>query len=228
MPDSFVSFQAVVFDMDGLMIDTERVALECWIESARVMGWEVSRETCLTLVGLGERESRQALLDRMGGKFPLAEVSARGRERYLQRLRGEGVAVKPGLLELLDWLAGREVPVAVATSTQHALAMEKLALAGLRQRFQIVVCGDQVPRGKPAPDVYREAIARIDIDPARCIALEDSEIGLRAAHAAGLACIVVPDLRPPSPDYRPLAHAVVPTLREAQQLLAAMLGARAD
>ncbi|HMN66739.1 MAG TPA: HAD family phosphatase [Burkholderiaceae bacterium] len=221
------SHQAVVFDMDGLMIDTERVALECWIESARVFGWEISRETCLSLVGLGQRESRQALLDRMGGKFPLAEVSARGRERYLQRLRGEGVAVKPGLVPLLDWLAERDVPVAVATSTQHALALEKLALAGLRERFETIVCGDQVPKGKPAPDVYREAVARIDADPARCIALEDSEIGLRAAHAAGLTCIVVPDLLPPSPEYEPLAHAIVPSLREARALLDAMLGAGA-
>lgn len=216
--------RAVVFDLDGLMVDTERIALECWLESARAMGWEISRETCLALVGLGQRESRQALLDRMGGKFPLTEVSARGRERYLQRLRGEGVALKPGLVELLDWLAGREVPTAVATSTQHALAMEKLALAGLADRFGIVVCGDQVPRGKPAPDVYREAVTRIAVDPAQCIALEDSEIGLRAAHAAGLACIVVPDLMPPSAEFEPLAHAIVPTLRDAQRLVAEMLG----
>ncbi len=218
--------RAVVFDLDGLMIDTERVALECWLEAASAAGWEVSRETCLALVGLGQRESRQALLDRMGGRFPLTEVSARGRERYLQRLRSEGVSVKPGLVELLDWLAASKVPVAVATSTQHALAIEKLALAGLDGRFETIVCGDQVPRGKPAPDVYREAVARIDTDPAQCVALEDSEIGLRAAHAAGLACIVVPDLMPPSPEFEPLAHAIVPSLREARELLAAML--RAD
>ncbi|GMV01235.1 MAG: hydrolase [Burkholderiales bacterium] len=216
--------RAVVFDLDGLMVDTERIALECWLESASVMGWEISRETCLALVGLGQRESRQALLDRMGGKFPLAEVSARGRERYLQRLRGEGVGLKPGLVELLDWLAGRAVPTAVATSTQHALAMEKLALAGLAERFAIVVGGDQVPQGKPAPDVYREAVTRIALEPAQCIALEDSEIGLRAAHAAGLACIVVPDLLPPSPEFEPLAHAIVPTLRDAQRLVVQMLG----
>ena len=95
--------------------------------------------------------------------------------------------------------------------------------SGLGERFDIVVCADQVPKGKPAPDVYREAIARIDADAARCIALEDSEIGLRAAHAAGLACIVVPDLLPPSPAYESLAHAIVPSLRDAHRLLAEML-----
>jgi len=216
--------RAVVFDLDGLMVDTERIALECWIEAAGSFGWEISPETCLALVGIDSRESRQALLDRMGGSFPMAEVSARGRVRYLERLRGEGVQVKPGLLELLDWLASRAVPIAVATSTQQELALEKLVLAGLRERFDTIVGGDQVPRGKPAPDVYREAIARIGAEPARCIALEDSEIGLRAAHAAGATCIVVPDLLPPSPEFEPLAHAIVPSLREAHALLATMLG----
>lgn len=215
--------RAVVFDLDGLMVDTERIALECWIESARTFGWEITRETCLALVGIDSRESRQVLLDRMGGSFPMSEVSARGRVRYLERLRGEGVQVKPGLVELLDWLAARAVPVAVATSTQQELALEKLALAGLRERFETIVGGDQVPRGKPAPDVYREAIARIGAEPAHCVALEDSEIGLRAAHAAGATCIVVPDLMPPSPAYEPLAHAIVPSLREARGLLATML-----
>lgn len=221
------AFRAVVLDMDGLMLDTERIAVECWIESARVSGWEISRETCLTMVGLDHRASRQKLLDAGGHSFPLDEVSKRGRVRYLERLRGEGVELKPGIVELLDWLDARGVPKAVATSTICELAMEKLELAGLRARFETIVCGDQVPKGKPAPDVYREAVARIDADPARCIALEDSEIGLRAAHAAGLTCIVVPDLLPPSPEYEPLAHAIVPSLREARALLDAMLGAGA-
>lgn len=216
--------RAVVFDMDGLMLDTERIALECWIESARTAGWEISRETCLALIGLDSRQSRQALLDRMGGSFPLAEVSQRGRVRYLERLRGEGVALKPGLLELLERLDARGVPLAVATSTQQALAHEKLALAGLTQRFGIVVCGDQVPKGKPAPDVYLAAMERLGADPGRCIALEDSEIGLRAAHAAGLSCIVVPDLMPPSAVFEPLARAIVPTLREAGVLVEEWLG----
>lgn len=217
-------YRAVVFDLDGLMVDTERIALECWIEAAGAFGWEITRETCLALVGIDRRESRQALLDRMGGSFPLADVSTRGRVRYLERLRGEGVLVKPGLVELLDWLRARAVPVAVATSTQQDLALEKLALAGLRERFDTIVGGDQVPKGKPAPDVYREAIARIGAEPAHCIALEDSEIGLRAAHAAGVTCIVVPDLLPPSAEYEVLAHAIVPSLREAQGLIAGMLG----
>lgn len=218
------AYRAVVLDMDGLMLDTERVAVECWIESARVSGWEISRETCLAMVGLDHRASRQALLDVGGRTFPLDEVSKRGRVRYLERLRDEGVALKPGLIELLDWLDARAVPTAVATSTMFELAMEKLTRAGIRDRFETIVCGDQVAKTKPAPDVYLDATGRIGIDPRHCIALEDSDTGLRAAHAAGLACIVVPDMREPSTQYREMAHAVVPTLDDAQRLVARLLG----
>ncbi len=216
-------FRGVVLDMDGLMLDTERVAVECWIESARVSGWEISRETCLAMVGLDHRASRQALLDGEGRTFPLDEVSKRGRVLYRERLHSGGIAIKPGLVELLDWLDARSVPRAVATSTMYELAMEKLTLAGIRERFETIVCGDQVARTKPAPDVYLDATRGIGLEPRLCVALEDSDTGLRAAHAAGLACIVVPDMRDPSEQYRGLARAVVPSLREAQQLLERLL-----
>ena len=219
-------FRAVVLDMDGLMLDTERVAVECWIESARVSGWEISRETCLTMVGLDHRASRQKLLDAGGRSFPLDEVSKRGRVRYLERLRGEGVELKPGIVELLDWLDARGVPKAVATSTMCGLALEKLELAGLRERFETIVCGDQVPKTKPAPDVYLAATAQLGFDPRACIALEDSDTGLRAAHGAGLACIVVPDMMAPREEYAGLAHAVVESLDEARTVVEGLLSLR--
>ncbi len=218
-------FRAVVLDMDGLMLDTERIAVECWLESARVAGWEISRETLLAMIGLDHRASRQKLLDAQGRSFPLDEVSKRGRVRYLERLRGEGVGLKPGIVELLDWLDARDVPKAVATSTMCDLAMEKLGLAGLRGRFETIVCGDQVPRTKPAPDVYLAAVDRLGLAPGACIALEDSDIGLRAAHGAGLACIVVPDLQPPREEYAGLAHSVVPSLVQAQSVIEELLAA---
>lgn len=217
------AYRGVVFDMDGLMLDTERIAVECWIESARISGWEISRETCLAMVGLDHRASRQAMLDGEGRSFPLDEVSKRGRLLYRERLRSDGILVKPGLLELLGWLEARRVPIAIATSTMCELANEKLSLAGIRDRFTTIVCGDQVPQPKPAPDVYLGATGQLGLDPRCCIALEDSDTGLRAAHAAGLACIVVPDLQPPRPQYRSLAHAVVDSLPDAQRLVERML-----
>lgn len=217
-------FRAVVLDMDGLMLDTERIAVECWIESARVSGWEISRETCLAMVGLDHRASRQKLLDAADRSFPLDEVSKRGRVLYLERLRGEGVLLKPGIVELLDWLDAHDVPKAVATSTMFELAHEKLELAGLLGRFETIVCGDQVPKAKPAPDVYLAATAKLGFDPRACIALEDSDTGLRAAHGAGLACIVVPDMQPPREEYAGLAYRVVESLGEARRVIEGLLG----
>ncbi len=217
-------FRAVVLDMDGLMLDTERIAVECWLESARVSGWEISRETLLAMIGLDHRASRQALLDAGGKSFPLDEVSKRGRVRYLERLRGEGVGLKSGIVELLDWLDARGVPKAVATSTMCELTMEKLELAGLRGRFETIVCGDQVPKTKPAPDVYLAATEQLGFDPRTCIALEDSDIGLRAAHEAGLACIVVPDMQLPRAEYAGLAHSVVGNLQAARGVIEGLLG----
>lgn len=219
-------FRAVVLDMDGLMLDTERIAVECWLESASVSGWEIPRETLLAMIGLDHRASRQKLLDAGGRRFPLEEVSKRGRVRYLERLRGEGVGLKPGIVELLDWLDAREVPKAVATSTMYELAQEKLELAGLRGRFGTIVCGDQVPKTKPAPDVYLAAARQLGFDPRACIALEDSDVGLRAAHEAGLACIVVPDMQLPREEYAGLAHAVVQSLEEARPVIESLLAAR--
>lgn len=205
------------------MLDTERVALECWLDTARTAGWALSRDDCLAMVGLDQLASERVLRERAGPGFPLREISDRAKDVYLDRLRTEGIGLKPGLVELLDWLAEREVPLAVATSSRHPMAMEKLALAGLRERFPVVVCGDQVPEGKPAPFVYREAVTQLGAEPEACIALEDSDIGLRAAHAAGLRCIVVPDLRPPAAAYAPLAHAIVTSLREAHPLIGQLL-----
>jgi HAD superfamily hydrolase (TIGR01509 family) len=215
--------RAVVFDLDGLMLDTESVALDCWLETAREAGWPLEREDCLVMVGLDQQASERALIERVGAGFPIAQVTARAKQRYLGRLRSDGIRVKPGVGDLLDWLESGAVPFAIATSTRHALAIEKLELAGLRGRFNTIVCADQVGRGKPAPDVYLEAARQLGEVSSGCIALEDSEAGLRAAHAAGMRCIVVPDLRAPSPEYAVLAHAVVATLEQAHRLVETML-----
>jgi len=230
-----VSRRAVILDMDGLMIDTERIAVECWIESAHRSGWEISRETCLAMVGMDDRASRVRLLQAegghagdghsgTGGPFPLEEISARARVRYRQRLNDEGIGLKPGIIELLDWLDASGIPKAVATSTIAEMAQEKLVLSGLRNRFHTIVCGDQVAKTKPAPDIYLEAAAQLGQTASACIALEDSDVGLRAAHAAGLACIVVPDLQPLRPQYAGLAHTIVRNLDEAQTVVQQLLG----
>lgn len=220
------STRAVLFDMDGLMLDTERIALECWLETAEAVGWRLTTDDCLAMVGLDQQGSEQALRARVGSGFPMQQVSDIAKQRYVARLRTEGIGLKPGLLPLLDSLSRREIPIAVATSSHHRLAHEKLELAGIRARFEVIVCGDQVPQGKPAPWVYLQAAERLGVETRHAIALEDSDIGLRAAHAAGIRCIVVPDLRQPASEHAGLAHAVLPSLVEAAHEVDRLLAQR--
>jgi HAD superfamily hydrolase (TIGR01509 family) len=137
-------------------------------------------------------------------------------EAYDAIVAREGIALKTGLLEILDWLDRENVPRAVATSTRRARAVAKLAHASLLERFDAVVGGDEVPRGKPAPDIYLEAAHRIGVAPSACIVLEDSEPGVLAAFAAGMRPIMVPDIAPPSPSLAARGVTVLASLHEVR------------
>jgi len=132
----------------------------------------------------------------------------------------DGIAIKPGLFELLDWLDAESIPKAVATSTRRDRAQAKLAQTGLLERFVALVGGNEITHGKPAPDIFLLAAQRLDHAPDTIVVFEDSEPGVRAALAAGMTPIMVPDLHPPSDDLLALAPLVVPSLAHAQAHLA--------
>ena len=131
---------------------------------------------------------------------------------------------KAGLGELLSLAADRHIPCAVATSSHRSYTDASLRLAGLERRFPVIVTGDEVARPKPAPDIYLEAARRLGVEPSRSVALEDSDRGVLAAKAAGMIPVLVPDLKPPSPEAVAAAYRVVPTLHEARAVLADLLG----
>lgn len=205
--------------MDGLMLDTERVALDALREAGRTLGIQISEDFLHTLVGVSVRDSRGLFLTEFGPHFPIDELQKRSDAAYVRALEA-GVPRKPGLIELLDFIASRSLPVGVATSTVTDVALDKLARAEVLSRLHAVVCSDQVERGKPHPDLYIETANRLGVTPdKRCVALEDSGPGIRSAHAAGLRTIMVPDRRLPGPEIRSIADAVVDSLHDARQLL---------
>ena len=134
----------------------------------------------------------------------------------------EGIALKPGLLDLLDWLEARRIPKAVATSTRRDRAQAKLARTALLPRFVALVGGDEVARGKPEPDIFLAAAARLGEAAQHCLVLEDSEPGVRAALAAGMTPIMVPDLHAPSDDLVALEPLILESLAEVPAQLAAL------
>jgi HAD superfamily hydrolase (TIGR01509 family) len=157
--------------------------------------------------------------------LPIADIEA-AKARYLRDMLEPGPPLKPGLLPLLDGLEALRLPLAVASATARAEIERRLAGVSLLRRFDAVVGGDEVARGKPAPDLFLLAAGRLGARPADCLVLEDSEAGVRAAAAAGMAVVMVPDLVEPSPSVRALAEAVLPSLAEALEIVGAHRGAR--
>lgn len=211
---------AVILDMDGLMLDTEAAAREAWRDAARTLGYELSESQYLELIGRRDDDCERELVGWFGDEFPLEAFRRHCAARW-HELTADGIPVKPGLVELLDWMAAQQIPVAVATSSVGGHASAKLTKAGLGARMSCIVTGDQVRASKPAPDIYLEAARRLGVQPGNCVAVEDSDAGVAAAHAAGMRVLVVPDLKAPSAQSVSRAWLVCQTLHDVLGVLAA-------
>lgn len=224
MSDSSSLYQAVIFDMDGLLIETETVARAAFLAAAKDRGFTMKEDEFLTMVGRTAHDSEHLLKGLYGEDFDVAGFRAGVTEHFQKHVKEHGIDVKVGVIELLTFLESHDIPKALATSTRKVGADQSLKLAGLREHFSILTCGDEIKRGKPEPDIYLLAAERLGIDPSRCIAFEDSEPGIRAASSAGMRALMVPDLKEPSEEIRELAYAVVPSLKESQPIIEESLG----
>lgn len=206
-------FTAAIFDMDGLLLDSERAIMDAWIQSAREAGVELTKQTYLPVVGRAAPQADAYLAQLLGGR----EAFVRIRESVLARLNAASAfAPKRGVLKLLSALSRRGVPCAVASSTAISEVRRRLALAGIESHFDALAGGDEVEAGKPSPDVYLLAAQRLRLRAEHCLAFEDSSNGIRAARSAGMAVVAVPDLV--SPDTTQ-AHTVLPSLEDADRLV---------
>ncbi|MGA0611888.1 HAD family hydrolase [Caldimonas sp. KR1-144] len=213
-------FAAAIFDMDGLLLDSERSIMRAWIEAAAEAGIALSEQAYLPIVGQASRQADALLAALLGGQAAFEQI----RENVLAKLsRGCTFPPKPGAVALLAALTQRGIPCAVASSTAVCEVRQRIGLAGMEHFFSALAGGDEVEAGKPDPAIYRLAAHRLAIDPARCLAFEDSTNGIRAARAAGMAVVVVPDLV--QPDLRE-AFAMLPSLAEAEHLIGRWFGAQ--
>ena len=187
-------FTAAIFDMDGLLLDSERVIMQAWLASARELRLVLSEPDFLQVVGCGAQESRERLSKLLGGVASFQLVRDRARAK-LAGQPGLVFPLKPGALRLLGLLRARGVPCAVASSTFVDEVRCRLAKVGVLDYFQALAGGDEVSRSKPDPAVYLLAAERLGVLPLRCLAFEDSDHGARAAHGAGLRVVMVPDLK---------------------------------
>lgn len=204
--------RGVIFDMDGVLVDSEQRAWAFWGAAFRASGSGLGREHFVQMIGRTEEQSLAMLRGWMGENEARLQALLEAKERFQREWLSTPVPVKPGAAEAVRWLEGLAVPMAVATSTRRAVAIPRLEEAALLERMGAVVCGDEVSAGKPAPDIFREASRRIGLPPASCAVFEDSEPGIRAAAAAGCHAVLVPDMHPVTEAMRTRARAVLASL----------------
>ncbi|MDM0032154.1 HAD family phosphatase [Variovorax sp. J22P271] len=211
---------AVVFDMDGLLINTEILARQALRLAGPEVGLALSDSVCSLMIGVPLDGCRALLIERYGADVP-ADALFEGAARHLQaQIDAGAMQMQPGAAALLAQLDAAGTPRAVATSSSRSKAQHHLLSAGLAHWFSTVVTRDDVAQGKPWPDLYLLAARRLGCPPTRCLALEDSYNGVRAASAAAMPVIMVPDLLPPTPEMRARCLAVLPDLHAVARLLA--------
>lgn len=210
--------KAVIFDMDGLMFDTERLSDALWMELSAQKKLGITQEDMALLRGRTRAAGKESFLKRFGPAFPFDAVCDEMLRRLEAHLAKE-VPMRPGLQPLLDALKERGILAAVASSTHRSLVESNLRVAGVERYFSAVCTGDEVTHSKPAPDIFLLAAQRLRVQPSECIVLEDSYNGVRAGQASGCRTIMVPDMDPPTAEMQQLADEIVPSLMDVIPLL---------
>jgi HAD superfamily hydrolase (TIGR01509 family) len=228
MPQSLVTppttrFRAAIFDMDGLLLDSERPLLDAWVEAGRELGHAFEPTLLSRVLGRPGAEGVALFRAALGPEYPYDAVKTRARE-LMAAVHARGFEVKPGARELLARLEQAKVPCAVASSTRRAQLEERLQRAGLHRFFAAFAGGDEVAHGKPAPDIFLLAAQRLQVEAAQCVVFEDSEHGARSAVAAAMQVVIVPDLAQPSAEARASCFALLASLADVEESFVSWFG----
>ncbi|GMQ59722.1 HAD family hydrolase [Vallitalea sediminicola] len=211
--------EGIIFDMDGLMLDTECIALESWERAGKDLGYVISRELMMKAVGRTLVDTRKLLVNNLGDDFPFEEVRKVRIDYTKEFMSLNGVPMKEGLLEFLEYCKTREIPTAVATSTNRSDALELLEKVDIVDYFNTIVCGDEIEKGKPEPDIFLMASKKLGVNPEKCIVLEDSENGILAATRANMIPIWIPDIIAESDIARENARYICNSLNEVNIII---------
>lgn len=222
------TFKAAIFDMDGLLIDSERAIAVAWLAAAKSLGFALELHDFAQVIGRAALEGDAILAGLLGSEKAVRETAVRVRAALMQDGKPPVFPLKPGVVALLQSLRDAGVPCAVASSSRVQEIRHRLGKTDVLKYFQSVTGGDEVERGKPDPAIYRLAALRLKTAPQDCIAFEDSENGARAAQAADIRVVIVPDLRRPGDEVIAGAHGVIESLHEAVVHVPYWFPARAD
>ncbi len=208
--------EAVIFDMDGVIFDSERLYMQCCKEAAEIYGAENIEDTVMKCIGVNTENTLRIYREAYGEDFPLDDFWHEATSRFAQKAHGGLLPVKNGAEEILSYLHEKKIPVALASSTKTETVIRELKAAGLYGYFDIIVGGDMVSVSKPRPDIFLLAMEKLGRKPEECTIIEDSYNGVRAARAAGAYVIMVPDIAQPDDEMKALADIILSSLVEVK------------
>lgn len=211
--------KAVVFDMDGLMFDTEKIGIRTWNTLSEELGYPKLFNLIYTCFGTNDNFKRKYFAEVLGEDFPYDYFRKREIEVTGKTLEEEGVPHKPGLVELLQYLKDNNIKRAVATSTPQNPALKHIKSAGVYDYFDVIITGDMTQKGKPEPDIYLKACGELGVDPKDAIGLEDSFNGIRAVFSAGMKAVMIPDMVEPDDEMRSKCYAIKESLTDVISLI---------
>lgn len=206
--------KAVLFDMDGVLLDTESVCRTCWRSAADEFGVDDIDSVFMRCVGRSSADSQKILAERLGGTKNADLFRERTNVLFARVEAEQGLALMDGAAACLERLRSRGFRLALASSTVSEAVNRQLKAAGIKQFFETVTTGDMVASSKPDPEIYLKAAASLSLPPSECVAVEDSPNGVRSAVAAGMRCIMVPDMIESDDEMRALAWSILPSLNE--------------
>lgn len=212
--------KGAIFDMDGLMFDSERLVCSIWQEMMDENGYKFNVDIFKNTIGLRQDKSKKFYTSLYGEDFDYDGFKIQSRQRFYKRIEKDGVPIKKGLFELLDFLKDNNIKMAVATSTSAKTALKVIKKAGVYDYFDSFVCGDDVKNGKPHPEVFLTAAERIGVPPEECVAFEDSINGIKSAFAANMTTVMVPDFLQPTDEIKPKISLLCKSLDEAIAFIA--------
>ena len=211
--------KAVIFDMDGTLFDTECVYANAWRQAGRELNFAPIEQAIAACTGRNAKDTRRYFEENFAHLITYDEFIAVRDRYYNEAIEVRGIPLKPGVVELLDYLKENGIGVALATATRAERTEYNLAVTGLRRYFDVLVTGDIVENGKPHPETFLTAAERLGVSPSECMGVEDSFNGVRAISAAGMFTVMVPDTVPPTEEIRALLDAECKNLCEIRPII---------
>lgn len=211
--------KGVLFDMDGVILDTEKLYCRFWREACQFYGFPMTKEQSLAMRSLNHTAAQQILIDFFGMEASYPLIHAKRIELMNAFVEKNGVEAKSGIYELLDYLEANHIPAAVTTASPIDRVTGHLGPLGLLHRFSRICTAAEVACGKPAPDIYLYGAKCLGLPPENCLALEDSATGMLSAHRAGCKNVIVPDLDQPSEATKAIAYGIADSLADVIALL---------